>query len=54
MLDVSIINAVRSWERKLEIEDESRKAQRVSPFQELPGDFPAVSKRTQIFLCADL
>ena len=49
MFETSMINVVRSWERKLEIEDEMRKAQRLSPFEELPGDFPLVQKERKSF-----
>jgi hypothetical protein len=51
MDQISLINAVRNWERRLEIEDERRKANRLEPYRELPSDFrPYQEKRESIFV----
>jgi hypothetical protein len=50
MYEIHLINAVLKWKRRLEIEDERRKALRLEPYRELPTDFvPSKKERESIF-----
>ena len=46
MNQIHLINTILNWERRLEIENEKRKAQRSEPYREHQTDFkPYVEKR---------
>ncbi len=47
MFQTTLIRAVLDWERRLEIEDERRKALRLEPYRELPIDFEFSQKENQ-------
>lgn len=44
MIQTTLITAVLDWERRLQIEDERRKANRLEPYRELPTDFELAQK----------
>jgi hypothetical protein len=44
MFQTTLITAVLDWERRLEIEDERRKALRLEPYRELPIEFESTQK----------
>ena len=46
MIQITLINAVLEWERRLEIEDERRKAYRLEPYRELPIEFEPAQKES--------
>ena len=39
MIQTTLITAVLDWERRLQIEDERRKAYKLEPYREVPTDF---------------
>jgi hypothetical protein len=47
MFQIHLINAVLEWERRLEIEDERRKALRLEPYRELPNDVELIETGPQ-------
>lgn len=47
MFQTTLITAVLDWERRLEIEDERRKALRLEPYRELPIEFESSQKEGQ-------
>lgn len=49
MNQLSIINQIRSWERKLEIENENRKNPRIPPERESFTDVAVFEDMTQLF-----
>jgi hypothetical protein len=49
MYEIPLINAVLEWDRRLEIENNRRKAYRFEPYRELPVDIePNRKKRASI------
>ena len=50
MYNISLINTVLDWERRLEIEADRRKALRLEPYRELSSEFvPVTKKRKTLF-----
>lgn len=50
MIQTTLITAVLDWERRLQIEDERRKAHRLEPYRELPTDFEPIPKEGESIL----
>lgn len=50
MIQTTLITAVLDWERRLQIEDEKRRAYRLEPYRELPTDFEAAQIESESIL----
>ncbi|MCB9420224.1 MAG: hypothetical protein H6667_10480 [Ardenticatenaceae bacterium] len=50
MIQTTLITAVLDWERRLQIEDEKRKAHRLEPYRELPTDFETAQMESESIL----
>ncbi|MCA9957382.1 MAG: hypothetical protein R3E31_11500 [Chloroflexota bacterium] len=50
MIQTTLITTVLDWERRLQIEDERRKASKPEPYRELSADFELTHKERESIL----